>query len=71
MKIRAKSIKKALECVPDDAEIWIEYPERYGLSQPETIVTKWPDTYDETDLIECMSYAFDEKENKFYILHHL
>jgi hypothetical protein len=61
--------------IPDDAEIWIEYPERYGTAQPRESIFRQthdggstPDSY--TDFIIAMSYSYSKKDNALYIRHH-
>lgn len=61
--------------IPDNAEIWIEYPERYGTAQPrESIFRQTNDggslPGDKTDFIRCMSYSYSKKDNILYIRHH-
>ena len=61
--------------IPNDAEIWIEYPERYGTAQPRESIFRQtndggsvPD--DKTDFIRCMSYSYSKEDNILYIRHH-
>lgn len=62
--------------IPDDAEIWIEYPERYGTAQPRESIFRQTDdgidapNGDKTDFIRAMSYSYSKKDNILYIRHH-
>jgi len=68
--------------IPDNAEIWIEYPERYGTAQPKESIFRqtldWdcpdetfkPDPNYSSDFIKCMSYSYSKKDNILYIRHH-
>jgi len=61
--------------IPDDAEIWIEYPERYGTAQPrESIFRQTNDggsmPGSKTDFIRAMSYSYSKKDKILYIRHH-
>lgn len=59
-------LKDFIKDLPDDMEIWIEYPKRYGLAQPEVMLKNIG--YDGQDFIECLSWMYDNK--KLYIAHH-
>ena len=59
--------------IPDDAEIWLEYPEQ--LAQPEVrdyveLKTESGHVVEDFDAIQCMSYVFNPNKNRFYIQHH-
>jgi hypothetical protein len=68
--------------ISDTAEIWIEYPERYGTAQPKESIFRqtldWnspptdfaPDPNYSSDFIRAMSYSYSEKDNILYIRHH-
>ena len=59
-------LKDFIKDLPDDREVWIEYPSRYGLAQPEVILKDVG--YDGQDFIECMGLLYDDK--RLYITHH-
>ena len=74
MKTTWKDLKRFAEKVgiPDDAEIWIEYPEQ--LAQPEVRkhleIKSGSHVVEDFDVIESMSHAYFKKENIFVIQHH-
>lgn len=69
MKITTKELKKYLESIPDDYEVWLEYPVKYGLAQPE-VIEKFGDEQDNNDIIECMSIGVQTNEKRLVIFHH-
>lgn len=69
MLITAFDLKRMLENVPNDYTVWIEYPARYGLAQPEIIIDH--SHFDgQCDLIEAMSYGLDIPNKRVIIYHH-
>lgn len=63
-------LKKFCDQLPDDAEVFIEYPARYGIAKGEyDPIIHYPDIED-TDMIESMSLALDFNNNRLLILHH-
>jgi hypothetical protein len=60
--------------IPDDAEIWIEYPERYGTAQPrDSIFRQTQDSMyadEKVDFIRAMSYSYSKIDKILYIRHH-
>ncbi len=72
MRLTVKDLKRIFNWVEDapedDWEVWIEYPERYGLAQPVEIISYY--TEDQNDIIRAMSYCVDKKNKRFTILHH-
>lgn len=65
-------LRKYWANVPDDAALWIEYPARYGLAQPERIIHYPTDDGmgEEQDFIECLTMGYDEKSRRFILFHH-
>lgn len=60
-------LKERIKDLPDDYEIWIEYPERYGFHSPfemDTICNG------EHDCIRVISIAKNHKKKRIYLLHH-
>lgn len=70
MRMTVKEIKRYTDRLPDEAEVWMEYPKRYGLVQPEVIETIGKDTSDEFDVVECMSVGTNAEKSRLYIFHH-
>jgi hypothetical protein len=73
--MKAIDLRKALERyqVPDDAEIWIEYPAAYGLAQPQTIIHYPNDCGIEgvnDDFIQCGTFGYDKEHKRFICFHH-
>jgi hypothetical protein len=67
MRTTVGDLKGAIQDVPDDYEVWIEYPKRYGLANP-TIIHN---AFDDQDFIPSMSLGSDISNNKkFFICHH-
>jgi len=64
----AGDLKKYLRDIPDNYEVWIEYPKRYGLAEP----TEIHNGFDDQDFIPSMSLGADisPNNNKFLIFHH-
>lgn len=62
-----KELREAIKNIPDDFEIWIEYPERYGFHSPFEMDTCFDG---ETDCIKAINCGRDEHKRRFYILHH-
>ena len=54
--------------IPDDAEVWIEYPTRYGLAQPECILRNYGG--EDQDFIECLTLGHDKDKKRFFFFHH-
>jgi len=59
-------LKRFIKDLPDDMMIFLEYPKRYGLAQPEVILKDIG--HDGQDFIECMGLMHDG--NRLYISHH-
>ncbi len=68
MLVHASDLKKYLKMVDDDAEVWIEYPARYGLAQPEVILGHFGD--DDQDFIEAMCIGYSHDRKRVFIFHH-
>jgi hypothetical protein len=68
MMVTAKDIRMYLDMVDDDADVWIEYPVRYGLAQPEVIMEHFGD--DDQDMIEAMCIGCSNDRKHLYIFHH-
>jgi hypothetical protein len=66
MRRTVGELKEFIKDLPDDMEVWIEYPKRYGLAQPEVILEDVG--YDGQDFIECMGLFY--KDKRLYIAHH-
>ena len=66
-----RDLKKYIANLPDDYEIWIEYPKEYGLAQPEKIVT-YNDGGGEIkqNFIESLTLGRDNKNKRLLIFHH-
>lgn len=65
--MNAGELKDALKTIPDDYEIWIEYPERYGFHEPFEMDCCFDE---ECDCIKAINRGYDPKKRRFYILHH-
>lgn len=52
---------------PDDYEIWIEYPERYGFHSP---MEKDFNIFDDQDFIKAINIGADTIKKRLYIMHH-
>ena len=63
-------LRELIGQLPDDAEIWMEYPARYGLAQPEIIESYSCPFNGETDLIQSLTIGIDRKKNRLIIYHH-
>jgi hypothetical protein len=66
-KLTVKELRENLSLIPDDYEIWIEYPERYELHSPVEIDKG---IFDNQDAIQALAYGHNNKKKRFYILHH-
>lgn len=59
--------------IPDDAEIWIEYPERYGVLQggdAQKTFDSSSSPFDVTDMICSTTFSWNKAKNRLTILHH-
>lgn len=68
MSLTVADVKRYCAKLPDDAPVFIEYPARYGLAQPQEIETIAAGTPDEADLIEALTIGCDGK--RLIIFHH-
>ena len=64
MTTTVKELKDYLKDIPDDYEVWIEYPKRYGTAKPTEIIKG----FDDQDFIKSMSLG--KNESKVFIFHH-
>ena len=64
-----RDIRRWIEDMPDDAEVWIEYPKRYGLAQPEQILVLGSGD-DSNDMIQSLTVGKATDNSKLYIFHH-
>ena len=73
MNMTAGQLKENLRGIPDDYEIWIEYPAKYGIVKPEK-VAQIEDEFtpgEFTDFIESLGcYIVDHENKRFMIKHH-
>ena len=64
-----KDVRRWIEDMPDDAEVWIEYPKRYGLAQPEKILVLGRGD-DSSDMIQSLTIGKAADNSKLHIFHH-
>lgn len=67
MNTTVKDLKALCAKLPDDAQVWIEYPER--LAEP-VVMEKIDEGAYLATLIESLSSAVDSKRNRLIIFHH-
>ncbi|MEQ1526014.1 MAG: hypothetical protein ABL911_04625 [Gallionella sp.] len=67
MKTTVKHLKLLCELLPDDAEVWVEYPQQ--LAEPIVTEKFFEGCYTAT-LIESLSAGVDKKNNRLIIFHH-
>lgn len=60
-------LKDWIKDLPDDYEIWIEYPERYGFHSPMEFDNH---IFDDQDFIQAICIGRDDKKRRLYIMHH-
>jgi hypothetical protein len=67
MKTTVKTLKALCASLPDDAEVWLEYPKR--LAEP-IVMEKIDEGCYAATIIESLSAAADKKNNRLIIFHH-
>ncbi len=67
MKLTVKHLKELCASLPDDAEVWIEYPKQ--LAEP-VVMEKIDEGCYIATIIESLSAAADKKNNRLIIFHH-
>lgn len=81
MRVTIADLKDMIANVglPDDAEVWIEYPERYGGppssgkdTDLETVRFHYNATvYDESDMLPSLTCGGDPNRKRLYIFAHI
>ena len=66
--ITVGDLKNRLLAIPDDYEIWMEYPERYGFHTP---TRKDFGIFDDQDFIEPIGIGSNSNKKRIYLMHHL
>lgn len=59
--------------IPEDAEVWIEYPERYGVlsgGDESKTFDQIETPFESTDMICATSFSWSKEKNRITILHH-
>lgn len=69
-QLSVEDLMYQLSFVPSDYEVWIEYPERYGLKQPPEIQTIGHMTNDEADIIDASFSMITDHENQRVVIRH-
>lgn len=60
-------LRKWIEDLPDDYEVWIEFPDRYGFHKPFKMERH---IFEDQDFIKALSIGRDDKKRRLYIMHH-
>ncbi len=70
MRVTVGWLRKYLanHAIPDDSEVWIEYPERYGTTTPVCMIRHHGD--DDNDFIECLTLGWDHNAKRLFLYHH-
>lgn len=61
--------------IPEDAEIWMEYPQKYGVAQSTDENHCFEHAYSEVELtdyefISGSTFGWSKEKNRIYIYHH-